>query len=104
MQININNSKIGSQTFNEYKNVEIVRQLESRDWDELESFLSAYNKDTVFDKAGIQTISEFEKIVRKKDEAGLKGFIQKNKDNFFTNVMSNVVSSGLLMALQMLVR
>lgn len=44
------------------------------------------------------------KEIKKEDEQGVKGFIQENKGNFFTNVLSNVASSGLIETLKILMR
>lgn len=103
MQINFNNNTINSQVVNEYKGIELTEHLLNRDWDELESFFSTYHTDKIHDKVGMQNILELKKIVKEKDEKKLKGFIQRNKDNFFTNILSNMASSGLIMALKILV-
>ena len=46
---------------------------------------------------------ELETIVKEKDQKGLRGFIQWNKDNFFTDILSGTVSAGLLALLKMLI-
>lgn len=44
------------------------------------------------------------KEIKKEEEQGIKGLIQENKGNFFTNVLSSVVSSGLIETLKILMR
>lgn len=103
MQININNSTINNQVVNEYNGSGIHRKLRNEDWKELESFLDMRNVDTVENERHLQTSQELKKIVQKKDEKGLRGFIQRNKDNFFTNILSNTASTGLISVLKMLI-
>lgn len=103
MQININNSTINNQIVNEYNNSEIHRQLQNEDWKELESFLVMKNTNKIENETNSQTAQELKKIVQKKDEEGLRGFIRRNKDNFFTNILSNTASTGLVAILKMLI-
>lgn len=73
--------------------------LQKEEWEELEAFLELRAKE-VKEREHISFItSKALEYVKKKDENGLNGFIKRNKETFFTNVLSDVVSSGLLLAL-----
>ena len=76
-----------------------AKVLQEKEWRELETFL----KLRVDEVKAIQDISlvasEALEYVKTKDERGLKGFIKRNRESFFTNVLSDAVSSGLTIAL-----
>lgn len=103
MQVNFNNSTIKNQTFNEYNGCEIHNQLSARDWEELEHLISISNTDMEENEENLRVLCELDGIVKKKDEKGLCGFIRKNKDNFFTNILSDTVSAGLVALLRTLI-
>ena len=73
--------------------------LQEKAWRELESFLKLRVDEVKAIKDISLVASEALEYVKKKDERGLKGFIKRNKESFFTNVLSDVVSSGLAIAL-----
>lgn len=76
-----------------------VNVLREEQWNELENFLKLRADETKTLQSIYAMTNEALEYAKKKDESGLKGFIKRNKESFFTNVLSDVVSSGLTLAL-----
>ncbi len=101
MQINMKNCTIRKQVLNE--NSETSFQLNAHDWEELERCIDVKKSSETEADGDLKLTQELETIVKKRDQEGLRGFIQRNKDNFFTNILSGTVSAGLLALLKMLI-
>ena len=76
-----------------------VNILNEEQWIELENFLKLRADETKTLQSIYTMTNEALEYVKKKDERGLKGYIKRNKESFFTNVLSDVVSTGLILAL-----
>ena len=68
-------------------------------WKELMTILTKRLEDGTLQEPYNLLTKEALNYVNKKDETGFKKFWTKNKDNFFTNVLSGLVSSGLSLLL-----
>ncbi len=106
MQINFGgNTKIGNAQFSEGDIININSSgasLRNENWDELQHFLDERLKHLTPAENEYAIAREAAKYARAKDETGLKGLIKRNKETFFTNVLSNLASSGLVLALSRL--
>lgn len=102
--ISITNAQFGTNnTLIANNDVEKQNIMGEKEWLELEKFLDirlsqVANQHDIYDLT-----ADILKYAKKKDENGLKGFITRNKDVFFTNILSDVVSSGLVLMLTRLI-
>lgn len=76
--------------------------LQEKDWKELEKFLNARVDDLAENENAFVLAKRGLDYVEKRDEKGLKGFLARNKESFFCNVMSDIASSGLVLLLSKL--
>lgn len=70
------------------------------DWLELSQFLKNRLEKETLEKENYLLAKEAMKYAEKKDEKGLKSFITRNKDAFFSGVLSNMASTGLTLLLK----
>lgn len=97
--INAQNVQMGESnmmtiTYEERKGI-----LQEKDWKELEEFLNERLAELVEDKSTYALADKGLSYTKKRDERGLKGFLTRNRENFFCNVLSNVASSGMVLLL-----
>ena len=71
--------------------------LQEQDWRDMQKLLSSHLSEVSWNEDANELIKESMSYVEKKDEAGLKGFLKRNKEGFVNNVLSNIASSGLLL-------
>lgn len=76
--------------------------LREQDWRDLQRLLSAHLSEVSWNEEANGLINEGMGYIKKKDEAGLKGFLKRNKESFVNNVLGNITSSGLLLLLSKL--
>lgn len=96
---NISNSQFGNgnKMYNTYESKSAM--LQEKHWEELEEFLDRRLKELKHDSESYQIAKETLEYSKQRNEKGLKNFISSNKEAFFTNVLSDVASSGLLFVL-----
>ena len=106
MQINMgDNVSIASAQFGKNNTIIINNNVEKQEimgdheWRELETFLDMRLPQIANRHDTYELAKDIMKCTKNKDEKGLKGFIQRNKDAFFTNILSDAVSSGLMLIL-----
>lgn len=106
MQINFGeNIKIGNAQFGNNNTMNIMDNdavLQDRNWEELQQFLDERLRHLMPTENAYKVASEAMEYTKAKDETGLKGFIKRNKETFFTNVLSDIASSGLVLAISKL--
>lgn len=101
--VNIRNMQIGDNNTMKAQDIALPKTLGESDWNELKSFLERQlqeNKEADIDKLMVQKTLHY---VDDRDENGLKGFIKRNREGFFTNVLSDMASSGLTLLLKSLI-
>ena len=96
---NIKNSQFGNNNvmYNTSESKKIILQEEH--WEELEDFLNRRLNELEQNQEIYKVAEKTLEYSKQRNEPGLKKFVNANKDAFFTNVLSDVVSSGLLFAL-----
>lgn len=103
MQINFeNNSSIRNFQIGNNNTMYVERDkalLQDNDWMELQQFIDKRLDELVPGEKAYIVAQNTREYIENKDESGLKGFIRKNKDTFFTNVLSDLASSGLILAI-----
>ncbi len=106
MQINFGeNVKIGNAQFGNNNTMNIVDNgavLQNENWEELQQILDKRLRHFIPTENAYTVTKEAMKYTQKRDEAGLKGFIKRNKETFFTSVLSDIASSGLILAISQL--
>lgn len=96
---NFSNVQIGNNN-NMYNTYETKSEiLQEKHWAELEIFLNERLKELKYGSENYMIAKECLEYSKKRDEKGLRRYINANKENFLTNVLSDVVSSGLLFVL-----
>lgn len=104
MQVNFNgNNKISNSTFGDHNTIYHVVSQENVNeipWDELQTVLERGRSIPAYGAEQKKLIEEALNFVNKRDEKGIKGFIKKNKDEFFVNILSELATSGLFSILQ----
>lgn len=73
--------------------------LQEEHWEELEDFLKKRLNELVRNQETYRIAEKSLEYSKQRNELGLKKFVNANKEAFFTNVLSDIVSSGLLFAL-----
>ena len=68
-------------------------------WEELDFLLSEKLKDRTLDKSQISLINTALGFIEERNEMGFRKFFIKNKDSLITNILSNMMSSGLSLLL-----
>lgn len=76
--------------------------LQEKDWEELEKFLNTRLAELTENENSFVLTKKGLGYVEKRDEKGLKGFLARNRESFFCNVASDIVSSGLALLLSRL--
>lgn len=96
---NFSNVQIGDNNnmYNIYETKSEI--LQKKHWEELESFLDKRLKELEYDSENYAIAKESLVYSKRRDEKGLRRFINSNKEAFLTNVLSDMASSGLLFAL-----
>lgn len=96
---NIKNSQFGNNNvmYNTSELKKIILQEEH--WEELEDFLNRRLNELEQNQEIYKVAEKTLEYSKQRNEPGLKKFVNANKEAFFTNVLSDVVSSGLLFAL-----
>lgn len=97
---NVQTGDINTMTITTERGKEI---LQEKDWKELEEFFNERLVELVKDEDLYVLTNKGLSYVKKKDEKGFKGFLARNRENFFSNILSNMASSGMLMLLSELV-
>lgn len=95
-----NNSQIGDN--NKMKIESMQGQLSKQNWEELQQLLENCLRQEVLLGEYRAQCQELLAYVRKKDEQGIRASLGKSAKEFFVNVLSNMASSGLLLALNKL--
>lgn len=96
---NCNNVQIGNNN-NMYNTYEAKCEiLQEKQWTQLEEFLDKRMSELKNDGKNYMIAKKSLEYSKRRDEKGLRRFIFSNKDAFFTNVLSDMASSGLLLAL-----
>lgn len=76
--------------------------LQEKDWEELEKFLDMRLNELSGEENAFVLAEKGLAYAERRDEKGLKGFLARNKESFFCNVMSDIASSGLVLLLSRL--
>lgn len=99
---NIINSQFGNGNtmYNAYEPKTEV--LQEKHWDELIIFLSKRLNELEHDSESYKIADSALEYSKQRNETGLKNFVNSNKEAFFTNVLSDIASSGLLYVLSKL--
>ncbi len=100
--INAGNIQIGETNTMTITYEEKKELLQEKDWEELEKFLSIRLTELTENRNLYMLTKKGLDYAEKRDEKGFKGFLVKNKDNFFCNVLSEIASSGLVLLLSRL--
>lgn len=101
--VSIGNMQVGDNNTMNAQTVNSQRLLGESDWSELGNFLERRLAESTEKDVYKPMIENTLSYVNHRDENGLKGFIKRNKESFFTNVMSDVASSGLILLLSRLI-
>jgi len=106
LQINFGeNTKIGNAQFGDNNTMRVMDNgavLQNKNWEELQQLLNEKLEYFTPTENAYTVTKEAMKYTQKRDEAGLKGFIRRNKETFFTSVLSDIASSGLILAISRL--
>ncbi len=95
----ITNSQFGDESIMNIHPDQTPHIITERHWKELKTILTKKLDDGTLQEPYNLLTNEALNYVGKKDETGFKKFWTKNKDNFLTNVLSGLVSSGLSLLL-----
>lgn len=99
MEIKINDSGISNCQIGNNNTMYVERGesvLRDKEWKELQLFIDKRLVELLPGENTYEIGKKAMTYVKNKDESGLRGFIIKNKDAFFTNLLSDLVSSGLI--------
>lgn len=100
--INARNVQIGDTNTMTVTYEEKESILQEKDWEELKKFLNMRLAELGKNENSYILAKEGLGYVEKRDERGLKGFLARNKEGFFCNVLSDIASSGLVLLLSRL--
>lgn len=96
---NFSNVQIGNNN-NMYNTYETHSEiLQKKHWKELEHILDKRLNELEYESPNYVIAKKSLEYSKKRDEKGLQKFINSNKEAFLTNVLSDMASSGLLLAL-----
>lgn len=95
----ITNSQFGDESIMNIYSAQTPHIITEAHWKELKTILTKKLEDGTLQEPYNSLTNEALNYVDKKDEPGFKEFWTKNKDNFFTNILSGLVSSGLSLLL-----
>lgn len=93
--INITNAQFGD------GNV-MINNMHEAEWEKIQEFLEARVDELQSMERLSNVAKEALEYVKKRDEKGLKGFIERNKESVITNIFSTVASSELMQVLDKL--
>lgn len=101
VEINFNNSSIfNAQIGNKNKmymnNNSHQSAITEKHWEEIDSILNKKLMTNTLSESQSMLTNNALEYVEKRDEQGFRKFWVSNKDNFLTNLFSNLASSGLL--------
>ncbi|EOS30262.1 MAG: hypothetical protein HFI04_15020 [Lachnospiraceae bacterium] len=100
--INARNMQIGDNNLMTVIHEGEEELLREKDWEELKKFLNIRLADLAGNENSFALAKKGLDYAERRDEKGLKGFLARNKESFFCNVMSDIASSGLVLLLSRL--
>lgn len=100
--ITVTHGQIGDNNTMTINHAENDNVLLEHEWMELKEFLYARLPDLSKNEESYILAKESLNCIEKKDETKLKSILNRNRESFINNVLSNVASSGIILLLSKL--